>query len=219
MVLGWRWVPGQELVYQGRTELILSEGRMGRSEVWTYLVREVDRRGTATLEARRVGLGGGLEGEPGRHPLPSGPRAEQLGLRLTMDGLLEDFHPEGFGAGWPHRALALRLPERPVEIYDEWPDAQLVRAFAGLLPLGDDLELRGSSRLAGLELDQGRHRARLSSEGRIRTEEGLEVRVKGAATWDADRGLLAERSLAAWLQPEPRQQEPGRLELRLSLRA
>jgi hypothetical protein len=181
-----------------------------RAESWRYLVRELNQENVATLEARLTGIG--FEAWVDEKPLPEEllelERAKQVRvgatawLSLSMDGRIVDYHPRDLGNSLPHLLLGLALPERPVQVHDEWHDPVLLRPFSALIPTKLQASHEARARLLELSHDGEHASAAIETTGAVRSHEGgPRLVLSGQSTWDADLGLLRRRVIEARYQP------------------
>ncbi|MBT3221604.1 MAG: hypothetical protein HN348_21190 [Proteobacteria bacterium] len=229
VTLGWRCVPGMELSYR-TVVLRRTQGvTVTRAEEWTYLVQELDNDNIATLSGHLTGFGAGAEVHD--EPLPEAILADlrdeeeslanrEATIRISMDGRLLWCSETDFARSLPHRLLALRLPTIPVVPHDEWSDPALTRLFASLLPLDLDIAVDGSARLMELHHHNEITMATIETQGSVRTQPGgPSLFFTGSALWDAERGIMAERTLESRFQPTITDpvKNPGLLRLTLTL--
>jgi len=221
-------VPGTELVYRSVVRRS-SDGRETlRAEEWSYLVRDLDIDGVATLEGRLTGFGIGAEvdGEPILEEQPGGWReaeesrlATPVTLRLGMDGRLVACSAPTFSDALPHQMLGLRIPAARVLPHDEWPIPELAHPFAELLPPELELEVQCTARLVEIHHRDAAIAAEIETTGALRARGGPAIHLSGMASWDAERGVLARRELQARFTPstpDP-EQNPGILYVELRL--
>jgi len=201
--------------------------QQSRAEEWTYLVRELDDDGIATLEGHLSGFGAGVEVD--EQALPDGAMShaleaerEALGpvqIRLGMDGRLHGLSTQQLDRSLPHELLAMRVPATPIRPGELWPEMALVRAFSELVPIDLQIEVRGEAQVVGLSDRGGVTTVEMSSQGSVRTTDGPSVSVRSTCRWDADRGLLVHRAAEARFAPVERDpiREPGVLSMELTL--
>jgi len=210
ITLGWRWVPGERLSVRSVTRRE-SAGRIAsRAEEWSWLVREVDLDGVATLEGRLTGFGGGVsdDGVPrSDDELATALAVERaradrvVTLRMGLDGGLVHLDAMAFDEALPHRVFALRVPSVPVAPHDEWPLPGLMRPFQGLVPGDVDATTHGVGRLVELSAEDGRVVATIETTGSTRAAAGPAVHVSGTARWDTGRGGVLAREVVARFTP------------------
>lgn len=209
--LGWRWIPGDTLVYETLTTYRRPGSTSERLERWSYLV--VDRtREIASLEGHLIGLGGARDASPPTAALGAERRrGASIQLRLGVDGRLRprpsdacetigEASADCFEHQLPHRLLALPLPTEPVRIGRSWSDPELQAAFAPLLGAPDRPLERSTGSCALSEIyrrPDGDLRADLRTTVLLRAGSGLALRAEGRSSWDPDRGVLAERRIEA----------------------
>ena len=229
VTLGWRLVPGMELTYACTTTYTQDQQRveeLARVEHWSYLVRDLDETGVASLEGRLTAFGAGLtvDGlEVGADQLAEGEAEEverlsalTVELALAMDGRAQ-VTTGSWADRLPHRQLGLTLPEIPVSVGDAWPDPSAARPYADLLPMGLELEISATSRLEDVVLRDGLTQAKIVTEGYVRpsdTSQAGGVFLDGAAWWDLRSGRLIERTLTLTLSDA---EEAERLDIALRL--
>ena len=209
MVLGWRLIPGDQLVYDH--SVFWQSGPQEstrRVERWTYLVRDVDAQGIATLEGSLNALGvehvvdGLVTPEPSL-ALALAQEKERLSqdsviLQLSMDGRLIGVTGVPWSDSLSHRLLGLQLSGEGIQEQSTWPDPVLARPYADLLPMSLDVEVSGSHQVQGLYDDHGELRLSLVSEGLVRsTSGGPQVELAGQSWWDPQAGRLVSRALTA----------------------
>lgn len=229
MVLGWRLVPGDQLVYDHSVTWSASEAESTRRvERWTYLVREVDAQGVATLEGSLTALGVEhiADGEVSPEPLLAlalSQEKERLSqdavvLELAMDGRLVSLSGMSWSDSLSHRLLGLQLSGEGVSALSSWPDPVLARPYADLLPMSLDVEVSGSQQLVGLFDDDGELRVSLLSEGLVRTTDGAgpQVLLSGSGWWDPLAGRLVSRELLVSVAKLDGT-DPGTLKIELEL--
>lgn len=209
MVLGWRLVPGDQLVYDHSVIWQASPKESSRRvERWTYLVRDVDPQGIATLEGSLTAMGVEqiLDGRITPEPLLTLALSEEkerlsqdsVQVLLAMDGRLVGVRGVSWSDSLSHRLLGLQLSGEGITEQSTWPDPVLARPYADLLPVSLDVEVSGSHRVAGLYDDQGELRLSLLSEGLVRsTNGGPQVELEGQGWWDPQTGRLVSRELTA----------------------
>lgn len=229
MVLGWRLVPGDQLVYDHSVTWQLGASESTRRvERWTYLVREVDPQGVATLEGSLTALGVEhiREGQTTPEPLLALALSEEKArlsqdsvlIELAMDGRLVEVRGLGWSDALSHRLLGLQLSGEGVSDSSTWPDPVLARPYADLLPVSLDVEVSGSQELLGLFDDQGELRVSLASQGLVRSVDdgGPQVRLQGSAWWDPLTGRLVSRELLVSVA-KLGTTDPGTLRIELEL--
>lgn len=228
MVLGWRLVPGDQLVYDHSVHWQSSpEESTRRVERWTYLVRDVDEQGIATLEGSLNALGVEhiLDGEVTPEPLLALALAEEkerlsqdsVHVQLAMDGRLIGVSGVSWSDSLSHRLLGLQLSGEGITEQSTWPDPVLARPYADLLPMSLDVEVSGSHRVGGLFDDQGELRLSLISEGLVRSPSGgPQVELEGQGWWDPQTGRLVSRALTARIG-NLSMTDPGTLTIELEL--
>lgn len=228
MVLGWRLVPGDQLVYDH--SVIWQAGPQKstrRVERWTYLVRAVDSQGIATLEGSLTALGVEqiLDGQVTPEPLLTLALSEEkerlsqdsVQILLAMDGRLVEVTGVSWSDSLSHRLLGLQLSGEGIVEQSTWPDPVLARPYADLLPMSLDVEVSGSHRVAGLYDDQGELRLSLLSEGLVRsTNGGPQIELEGQGWWDPQTGRLVYRELTARIG-NLSTTDPGTLTIELEL--
>ena len=229
VTLGWRCVPGMELSYRTVILRRTQEVSVSRAEEWTYVVQELDNSNVATLAGHLSGFGAGAEVRD--EPLPEAILLElrdkeelranrPITIRISMDGRLLWCSEQDFARSLPHRLLALPLPTIPVVAHDEWSDPALARVFAALLPLDLDIAVDGSARLMELHHHNEVTMATIETLGAVRTQPGgPSIFFTGSSLWDAERGIMAQRTLESRFQPSIPNPviNPGLLRLTLTL--
>ncbi|MBN2798909.1 MAG: hypothetical protein JXX28_07145 [Deltaproteobacteria bacterium] len=199
LVLGWRWVPGQQRYYGLTTERFARAGVSRRVERWRYLVQAVSGEGVATLAASLLEVDAGRAGAP---PPPEAlvdlrrRSAPEATLQLGMNGRLARLPTQELEASLPHRLLALRLPDHPVHLGASWPDLELGSLLASLLPQRLDPHTRSQVHLVQFDLGERGATAILRSEIAVSSDAGASLELSGESVWDANRGLLLRRTLA-----------------------
>lgn len=228
MVLGWRLVPGDQLVYDHSVLWQSSpQESTRRVERWTYLVRDVDDQGVATLEGSLNALGVEhiVQGQVTPEPMLALALAEEkerlsqdsVNIQLAMDGRLIGVTGVPWSDSLSHRLLGLQLSGEGITEQSTWPDPVLARPYADLLPMSLDVEVSGSHTVAGLYDDQGELRLSLVSEGLVRsTSGGPQVELQGQSWWDPQTGRLVSRTLTAQIG-NLSTTDPGTLEIGLEL--
>lgn len=210
VTLGWRWVPGERLVFRCVTRREAHGRVSSRAEEWAWLVRDVDRDGVATLEGRLGGFGGGVMVDG--TPLPDDTLATAMAveraradrvvtLRIGLEGRLVHIDAMPFADALAHRLLALRVPVVPVAPHDEWPLPGLLRPFRALLPADAEVSSHAVGRLVELSAVDTRVVATIETTGSLRTTAGPAVHVTGTARWDAGRGGVLHREISARFTP------------------
>jgi hypothetical protein len=228
MVLGWRLVPGDQLVYDHSVIWQASpQESTRRVERWTYLVRDVDPQGIATLEGSLTALGVEriLDGQVTPEPLLTLALSEEkerlsqdsARILLAMDGRLVEVTGVSWSDSLSHRLLGLQLSGEGIMEQSSWPDPVLARPYADLLPMSLDVEVSGAHTVAGLYDDQGGLRLSLLSEGLVRsTNGGPQVELEGQSWWDPQTGRLVSRELMARVE-NLSTTDPGTLTIELKL--
>lgn len=211
-VLGWRLVPGEELLYAATT----SRDGVERVEHWVYRVRDVEAPGTAVLEARLVGFGvpaddANPEQAAARDLEEARLSATPVRLRLTSQGHLEQVEAGPWDTALVHRLLGLRLPSEPVTVGSAWSDEGLVKSLALAFPPEVQARLDGTTSLSGW--DRGAElAARLSTEAQATALDASgepdpevgPIEVRGEATWEVRTGRLRARTVTVtWEGVEP----------------
>jgi hypothetical protein len=212
--LGWRLAPGMELTYHLRTTHVVGSDTVLRDELWHYLVRRVDDRGTYSLEGRLEALDASIvsDGVP-LDPAALAPaideelaRLEPISLSLSLDGRMDQLEAGSWSDALPHRLLALRLPSEPVQAGSRWNDAETARSFTSLIPAARDLDVAGTHRLEELRWHRGSRRpwaargelvAVVSTEAMVRPDDARfpTLDIQGSTSWDLEAGRLLQRSL------------------------
>lgn len=223
ILLGWRLVPGETLSYAHTTRWEAEPGdALTRVEHWSYLVRDVDPQGIATLEGRLTGLGlertegGTREAEatltPGTEQEKERLGAATVTLTMAQDGRLVDLTGVGWADGLTHRLLALQLSPEPVERGARWPDPVLARPYADLVPVDVEVRVEGYETYDGFNAVG---QAKVISTGRVApVDGGPEIWLAGDARWDPQTGRLEQRELSAHMEML-KVQDPGVLTLRI----
>ncbi|MBW2255072.1 MAG: hypothetical protein JRI25_10800 [Deltaproteobacteria bacterium] len=199
-----------------------------RAEEWSYLVRDLDIDGVATLEGRLTGFGAGasMDGTPVPEEHMGAWQADEqerlaspVTLRLGLDGHLVACSVTTFSDSLPHRMLGLRIPPVRILPHDEWPIPGLANPFADLLPPEMEVDVACTARLVELHHHDARIAAEIETTGALRVRGGPAVHLSGMASWDAERGVLAHRELQARLTPSTPDplQNPGILNIELHL--
>ncbi|NCG20884.1 MAG: hypothetical protein GWP91_17890 [Rhodobacterales bacterium] len=202
VTLGWRWVPGARWTW--RTQIKRSGNSLldERAETWRYTVLSFDEFDVATLEARLIELGLEAEGRESEWRRERNRLNQTVTLRLGMDGQLLWCSEPDLMRSMPHRMLAMRLPLGAIAEHDEWPDADLTRPWARLLPAALDLDIQAHTRLVELFQDEIGACAALASEGRIRMGHGgPTLNIIGEARFSTVMGVLLHRHLQARISP------------------
>lgn len=200
--LGWRWVPGLELRYRTEVTRRAVDHAATRTEEWSYQVVAFIG-GVATLRGQLTGVGVRLRrGDGPWEDVRIVPEGKDVEIRLSLDGRMLESTVREWGEALPHRLLALRLPSRPVAVGEAWSEPCAVRALATLLPPELPAELTGSARLLALDRSGDGVEARLETSSSARVPGELLLRQGGEAVWDAERGQLARRRVAAGLRGE-----------------
>jgi hypothetical protein len=217
-----------ELVYRSVVRRASAGVDISRAEEWSYLVRDLDADGVATLEGRLTGFGTGAEVEGTSVPderMESGRATERermaapITLRLGMDGRLVACSAATFSDSLVHCMLGLRIPPIRVLPHDEWAIPGLAQPFADLLPPDLELDVECTARLMELHHRDEALAAEIETTGALRARGGPAVHLSGMASWDAERGVLAHRELQARFTPstpDP-EQNPGILYTELHL--
>ncbi|MED5371504.1 MAG: hypothetical protein VX899_10850 [Myxococcota bacterium] len=207
MVLGWRLIPGDQLVYDLSSTWRVGEAdTVQRVERWSYLVRDVDPQGVARLEGSLIAIGvdrvqgGRRSADPVLAEALEQEKArlsqDQVVVEIAMDGRLVDLRGLPWADSLTHRLLALQLSADAVDASSAWPDPVLARPYADLLPVPLDVEVSGEQRVQGLYEQGGGLRLRIDGSGQVRaTEGGPQIHLQTQSWWDPQAGRLVERSL------------------------
>lgn len=208
-VMGWRLVPGQELSYAYTVRLLRGNDEVGRTEHWTYLVKEVSEEGVALLEGRLTGFGAVLKEEDvllSEAELLVAQRKEmerlqdvRVWLNLGMDGQLQGVDGLDWEDALIHHLLGLTFPSGAVKVGDQWSDPATISPYVELLP--PEVAILPSSRqgLVAFRGERGGFFAVIESEGEVVAgdEDVPRIVLTGEAQWDLVSGALESRNV--WL--------------------
>lgn len=229
LLLGWRWVPGQEYIYKTVIEHHQGDSHTSRAEEWTYLVRTLGPNNVALLEGRLSGFGAGLL-------QPTGPTekdklteaisnekqrmAKTVTLEITMNGRITAPTSTKFEQFLPHRMLEFALPLTPIAPEERWATDEVLVPFADLLPAGLRTTHSAQSSIVEIGYDNQVVTVHIETSGAVHTENGEHfLGLHGLTIWNAEHGHLLERTLKVHL-PESegsRSVDPGVLHIKTQL--
>jgi hypothetical protein len=206
-VLGWRLVPGQELSYAHSVRLLRGNDEVGRTEHWTYLVREVNEQGVALLEGRLTGFGAVLRLDDVVVPdvellLAQTKERERLQearvwVSLGMDGRLHGVDGLPWEDTLSHHLLGIYFPSDALVVGERWSDPGAISPYVQLVAPQVAILPTAHQQLISIEAEEGVVFAEIESEGAVILggEEVPRLILRGRAQWDLVSGALETRRL------------------------
>jgi len=210
-VFGWRLVPGQEFSYSHTVRLFRDGQETSRTELWTYLVREVSPDGVALLQGRVSGLGVLLSRKAAPvsnwelEPLEEKEK-ERLGeltawISLTDEGQLQSVDGLTWSDALVHRTLALSFPRQPLSVGDSWEDPSSLSSFVELVPPEVAILPESQSTLLSMNSTGDTVLAAVETNGQIVAggEEVPRLTLEASTVWDLAKGVLSSRRVTVSL--------------------